>query len=97
MTSAVPKILALTFSLMIGGGYVWFRSGGSIPYLAPAKQTANPDRAVLPGSKIGITETPVFPSGNDVVVPPEILEQVELARTFFGSTKSARPFAPSFV
>ena len=49
MISTVPKILALTFSLLLGGGYVWYRAGGSIPYFAPAKQSnTQPDVTVPP-------------------------------------------------
>lgn len=92
--SILLKTLAVTFSLSLAGGYVWFRSGGSIPYLAPAKQArTNPDRTTLTGSKsaaapVEFPETPRDP--NDVVVPPEILEQADRDRTFFSGSKSDR-------
>jgi hypothetical protein len=67
------KALALSSSLLLAGGYVWYRAGGSIPYVAPAKL----DRPAPPQ-----------PSPDEVVVPQEIVNQIQNNPSFLSGSKS---------
>jgi len=57
------KIAALSFSVMLAGGYVWYRSGGSLPFVSSAA-------AETP-------EAPPPQKDEPIEVPPEVLAAAE--------------------
>lgn len=71
------KTLAVSSSLLLAGGYVWYRAGAAIPYIAPARQQ---HPAPMPKSH-----------PNEVVVPQDILDKAESNRTLLSGSKSDRP------